>query len=49
MKDLFDKDFFKFTIGFLLIIVSSFTLMALSGYYDTTINASVGAQQELAK
>lgn len=49
MKDLFDKDFFKFTIGFLLIIVSSFTLMALSGYYDTSTNASVAADQELAK
>lgn len=44
MRDLFDKDFFKFTIGFLLIIVSSFALMALSGYYDTTINASVSGE-----
>jgi hypothetical protein len=42
MKSLFDKDFFKFTIGFMLILVSSFCLLAVTHYYDTAVNASVG-------
>jgi len=43
-KSLFDRDFFKFTLGFVLIIVASFAVMAFSGYYQDSVNASVGAQ-----
>jgi hypothetical protein len=41
MKDLFDKTFFRFTVGFVLIIAASFAVMAFSGYYQDSINASV--------
>jgi Flp pilus assembly protein TadG len=44
MKDLFDKTFFRFTIGFVLIIAASFAVMAFSGYYQDSINASVAGQ-----
>ena len=44
MKDLFDKTFFRFTIGFVLIIAASFAIMAFSGYYQDNINASVAGQ-----
>ena len=37
MKQLFDKDFFTFTLGFLMIIVASMTLLAITGYYKTQI------------
>ncbi len=41
MKSLFDKDFFKFALGFVLIIIASFSVMFFSGYYQDSINASV--------
>jgi len=41
MKDLFDKSFFRFAFGFVLIITASFAIMAFSGYYQDSINASV--------
>jgi hypothetical protein len=41
MKDLFDKTFFRFTLGFMLIIAASFAVMAFSGYYQDAITASV--------
>ena len=44
MKELFDKTFFRFALGFLLIIAASFAVMAFSGYYQDSINASVGGQ-----
>jgi hypothetical protein len=44
MKELFDKTFFRFTIGFVLIIAASFAIMAFSGYYQDNINASVASQ-----
>ena len=43
-KSLFDRDFFKFAFGFVLIIVASFAVMAFSGYYQDNINASASAQ-----
>ncbi len=43
-KNLFDRDFFKFALGFVLIIVASFAVMAFSGYYQDSINASVAGQ-----
>jgi hypothetical protein len=41
MKSLFNKSFFRFTIGFVLIIAASFAVMAFSGYYQDSLNASV--------
>ena len=41
MKELFDRTFFRFAIGFILIISVSFAIMAFSGYYQDSINASV--------
>jgi hypothetical protein len=47
MKSLFDKDFFKFTIGFVLLIIASFAVMAFSGMYQATIDASAGNIQPI--
>ena len=47
MKSLFDKAFFKFSIGFVLIIISSFAVMAFSGYYQDNVNASVTQNKDL--
>jgi hypothetical protein len=47
MKELFDKTFFRFTIGFVLIIAASFAVMAFSGYYQDSINASVAGQGDI--
>ena len=44
MKSLFDRDFFKFSVGFMLIIIASFSVMLFSGYYQDSINAAVGGQ-----
>jgi hypothetical protein len=44
MKDLFDKTFFRFLLGFLLIISASFAVMAFSAYYQEVINVSATAQ-----
>lgn len=44
MKDLFDKTFFRFTLGFMLIIAASFAIMAFSGYYQDSLSASVVGQ-----
>lgn len=44
MVGLFDKTFFRFAIGFVLIISASFAIMAFSGYYQDSLNASVAGQ-----
>lgn len=44
MSELFDKTFFRFTLGFILIIAASFAVMAFSGYYQDSVNASVAGQ-----
>ncbi|MSR71728.1 MAG: hypothetical protein EXS50_03690 [Candidatus Taylorbacteria bacterium] len=34
MLKYFDKTFFKFLIGFLAILITSFTIIILTGYYE---------------
>lgn len=46
MTELLDKSFFRFAIGFILIISASFAIMAFSGYYQDSVNASVIQPEE---
>ena len=49
MVELFDKTFFRFAIGFILIISASFAVMAFSGYYQDSVNASaIGQDSDMA-
>lgn len=40
MSRYFDKNFFNFLIGFLLILIASFSLLIAVGFYEQTANES---------
>jgi len=46
MKDLFNKHFFRFAIGFISILIGSFAVAAIVTHLDNAQSMSAGALQE---
>lgn len=47
MKDLFNNTFFKFTLGFVSILIASFAFVAVVSHIDSTQSASTGNAVEV--